>query len=207
MAKGTKTPYTPTYPDKYKGNYPIISKSSWELEYMHYCDYNPDVLEWSYEPVKIPYPDPTKMNKTQSLYIPDFLVTFIDQSRKVVTKLVEIKPLHEANQGFARNSMDAVLKMKNDAKWASANAWAMRRGIDFITLTEADMFSGHENRKPRQNPVRPAVPLQIKNLKPKFPGNKLKLSKKLRGSRKIKSSLGKISKTSRVSKITRAKKI
>ena len=108
MARGTKTQFKPQNPEKYNGTYPIIARSSWELEFMNYCDMHPDVLQWSSEPVKIPYSNPVKDHKSQSIYIPDFLVTFLTKDKQTVTKLIEIKPLHEADQGYARNTMDTV---------------------------------------------------------------------------------------------------
>jgi len=195
MARGIRTKFTPQNPEKYNGLFPIVAKSSWELEFMRYCDNHPDVLQWSYEPVKIPYNNPTKANKTQSLYLPDFLVTFVQKGGQTITKLIEIKPLHEADQGFARNSNDAVAKMQNDAKWAAAQAWAMRRGIDFTIMTEADLFAGGANKKPRQNPIRAAIPATVKDLKPKV--------YKKRGGSKLAKTMGKSSKrpTSRLSKV------
>ena len=62
--------------------------------------------------------------------------------------------------------------MKNDAKWGAAQAWAMRRGIEFLVMTEAELFAGHANRKPRQNPVRQAIPGQVKQLKARAPNKK-----------------------------------
>lgn len=59
-------------------------KSSWELEYMKWCENNEDVLLYEYEPFSIEY---YHMNNLRH-YIPDFLVCFNDGSRK----LVEIKP-------------------------------------------------------------------------------------------------------------------
>lgn len=185
MARGIRTKFTPTNPEKYNGLYPLVAKSSWELEFMRYCDNHPDVLQWSYEPVKIPYNNPVKANKTQSIYIPDFLVTFIQKGGGTVTKLIEIKPLHEADQGFVRNSNDSVTKMQNDAKWAMAQAWAMRRGIEFVVMTEADLFAGGANKKSRSNPVRAAIPATVKDLKPKVykkRGRKSKLSKTMKSS-------------------------
>ncbi len=205
-----KVKFDPQYPEKYAGMYPIVAKSSWELEFMNYCDQHPDVLEWSYEPVKIPYSDPTKTKTSQSIYIPDFLVTFIRKGGGNSTKLIEVKPLHEADQGFARSNRDAMIKMKNDAKWAAAQAWAMRRGVDFMVMTEADMFSGHENRQPRQNPVRPAVPAQVKNNKASKQKHAPKLAKGFKSTkaRRVsplsKSTAGKVRKSSRVSKVRKA---
>ncbi len=166
MVRPTKSIYKPVFPEKYVGEYPIISRSSWEKEFMSYCDHHPDVVEWASEPVKIPYKDPTR-ERHQSLYVPDFLITVVGKDKNVRRKLIEIKPMSEALTEHAKTTKDAVVKMKNDAKWASAQAWCMRRGIEFQVLHEGDMFHGHANRAPRKNPIRPVIPAQVKNLKPK----------------------------------------
>lgn len=209
MSRGIRTQFTPTNPEKYDGLFPIVAKSSWELEFMRYCDNHPDVLKWAYEPIKIPYNNPTKANKTQSIYLPDFLLTLIQKGGSTVTKLIEIKPLHEADQGFVRNSNDAVTKMQNDAKWAAAQAWAMRRGITFEVMTEADLFAGGANKKPRVNPVRAAIPATVKDLKPKVykkRGPKSKLG--ATGLKRKSSRLSKVrtSKSPKVGKSTKARR-
>lgn len=209
MARGIRTKFTPTNPEKYDGLLPIVAKSSWELEFMRYCDNHPDVLKWAYEPIKIPYNNPIKANKTQSIYLPDFLITVIQKSGATVTKLIEIKPLHEADQGFVRNSNDSVTKMQNDAKWAAASAWAMRRGIEFDVMTEADLFAGGANKKPRVNPVRAALPATVKDLKPKVykkRGRKSKLGASSRTGKPSRLSKVRTSKSSKVSKSTKARK-
>lgn len=154
--RGIKSLFSPTNPSKYTGSFPIIAKSSWEAEFMKYCDNHPGVLSWAYEPINIPYENPlsaSKKNK-QSIYKPDFLVTYLGASGKESTKLIEIKPMHETYEAHARNNVDALIRIKNEAKWGAAHQWAMRRGIDFIFMTEADMFNNHANRKGRPHPIK-----------------------------------------------------
>jgi hypothetical protein len=153
MARSTNRGiYTPQFPQKYTGEYPIIYRSSWELEFMRYCDQHPDVMEWASEPQKIPYKNP--LNGKQTVYIPDFLVTYKDSGGGKNVKLIEIKPMHEAMEAHARSSQDVAIRTKNEAKWGAATQWAMRRGVDFIVLTEAELFSNHANRKGRAHPIK-----------------------------------------------------
>lgn len=164
--RGNKTIFTPQNPGKYVGDYPIISRSSWELEFMKYCDQHPDVMEWASEPHKIPYTNP--LNGKQTVYIPDFLVTYIGRGGgDPKTKLIEIKPLHEATESHARNSQDVAIRAKNEAKWGAATQWAGRRGIDFLVLTEAQLFNNHANRKGRQHPIKAIGKEQVKAPNPK----------------------------------------
>ena len=200
MSRPVKGIFTPQNKEKYTGTYPIIYRSSWEHEFMVYCDQHPDVVEWASEPVSIPYKDPTKdIKKNQSLYVPDFLVTVITKNKERRTKLIEIKPMAEALTEHARTTKDAVVKMKNDAKWGAAQAWAMRRGIEFQVMHEGDMFHGHANRAPRKNPIRPAIPHQVKKLKPKKPAS--------RGAGRALKSLSRKRKTISTSKAKKAAKV
>lgn len=161
MARSTnKGVFTPQFPSKYTGEYPIIYRSSWELEFMRYCDLHPGVMEWASEPVKIPYKNPLK--GTQTVYVPDFLVTYMKAGGGKSTKLIEIKPMHEAMEAHARNSQDVAIRTKNEAKWGAATQWAGRRGIDFLVLTEAELFSNHANRKGRRHPIKAVGKEQVK---------------------------------------------
>ena len=160
----TKGLFTPQFPQKYTGEYPIVYRSSWELEFMRYCDQHPGVMEWASEPVKIPYQNP--LNGKQTVYIPDFLVTYLKSGGNKSTKLIEIKPMHEAMESHARNSQDVAVRLKNEAKWGAATQWAGRRGIDFLVLTEGELFNNHANRKGRQNPIRAVGKEQLKAANP-----------------------------------------
>ncbi len=100
-----------------------------------------------YEPWRIPYRDP--VTGRQTIYIPDFLMSFQSPGGQIKTALIEIKPLHEALREHARNVKDAMQVDRNLAKWEAAIGWCQRRGnVEFVVLTEAEMFAGGENIKP-----------------------------------------------------------
>jgi hypothetical protein len=143
-------------------------------------------MEWASEPQKIPYKNP--LNGKQTVYVPDFLVTYMKAGGGKSVKLIEIKPMHEAMEAHARNSQDVVLRKKNEAKWGAATQWAMRRGIDFLVLTESELFSNHANRKGRRHPIKAVGKEQVKAPNPS-------------GARKVKkqsaSNLGTASRTAR----------
>lgn len=137
---------------------------------MNYCDNHPDVLEWASEPHKIPYKNPLKAEgKNQTVYVPDFLVTYLTKDGRKSIKLIEIKPMHEATAAHARTNKDAMERMRNEAKWGAATQWADRRGIDFLVLTEAELYSNHANRKGRRHPIKARAPEQVKATSPKGP--------------------------------------
>ncbi len=139
-----RTTYIPINPRKYSGSYPITLKSSWEENFARvYCDLNPAVIDWAYEIWRIPYRDP--VTGRQTIYIPDFLMSF-QSNGQIKTALVEIKPLHETLYEHTRNAKDAAQVARNLAKWEAAISWCQRRGnIEFVVLTEAEMFPGGQN--------------------------------------------------------------
>ena len=200
--------FNPEHPEKYKGDLPIEVRSSWELDFARYCDLHPDVLQWSYEPHQIPYHDP--ISNRQKIYIPDFLVTFMNRGGEPSTKLIEIKPQKEAVTEHARNNKDALLTLKNDSKWTAAMSWAQRRGIDFIVMTEVEMYTGGANMRPRQRPLRPEKILaQVKKADPKKPRRIAKANQKKKdplkgGIRSRVKRAGTISKVGRVGKSRRS---
>jgi hypothetical protein len=201
--------FTPQFKEKYTGTYPIIYRSSWELQFMQYCDQVPGVMEWASEPMKIPYQNP--LTGKQTVYIPDFLVTYMRTGGATSTKLIEIKPMHEAFEEHARTSADVMTRAKNEAKWGAATQWASRRGIDFIVLTEAELFNNHANRKGRASSIKGVGKMQIKT---PTPGKTAKVTKQRAtntstGTRSTRSSIKNrvSSKVGRVSRAGRTKKI
>jgi len=58
--KYTQGIYVPKYKSKYKGDINnIVYRSSYELQFMNYCDSNSTILEWSSEETIVPYIKPT----------------------------------------------------------------------------------------------------------------------------------------------------
>jgi TnsA endonuclease N terminal len=131
--------FTPSHPEKYMGEGTILSRSSWEWEFMTYCDNHPDIIRWASEPIRIPFFNPIK-NK-QSIYVPDFLIALMDVGGNEIIKLVEIKPIKEQHSEYAKNKYDAMSQVVNRAKWGAAIEWCMRRNIEFITINETDLFT------------------------------------------------------------------
>jgi hypothetical protein len=160
MAK--RRPYTPTNQLKYSGRHPIVLKSSWEEVFAStYCDNNPSCIDWSYEPWRIPYRDP--VSGRQTIYIPDFLMSFKGNNGQIRCALVEIKPAHQALQEHARNLADSAHVARNLAKWEAARAWCERRGnVNFVVLTEKELFPGGQNIKPRKRKIKPYAARRVK---------------------------------------------
>jgi hypothetical protein len=120
-----KGKYIPKNPEKYTGNIKqIIYRSSWERLFMVYCDKKENILEWSSEEVKIPYMHEGK-NRT---YYPDFWVLMLNKNDNYVEKLVEIKPHHQR-----------TMKV-NKAKWSAATKYCQDNKMEFLVMTEKELF-------------------------------------------------------------------
>jgi hypothetical protein len=144
--KFSKDFYKIKNPEKYVGSKTPMYRSSWEMTFMLFCDNNPSIQEWSSEPVKIPYRDP--LTGKQTVYVPDFLISYVDKNMKKHVELVEIKPANQMLQEkVGKNPYNQAQWIKNQAKWASANEWCKRQNIKFRIINENDIF--HNVRKKR----------------------------------------------------------
>jgi hypothetical protein len=138
MAKYANGKFTVKNPEKYMGKRNPTYRSSWEFAFMNFCDNNPAVLNWTSESVKIPYFNP--VSGKQTIYVPDFLVVYVDANQKQHTELVEVKPSTEATMESARNYRDKLMVAINMAKWAAADSWCRANNIRFRVITEFDIF-------------------------------------------------------------------
>jgi hypothetical protein len=136
--------YRVSYPKKYKGDLKeIVYRSSWELKFMKWCDFNKNILEWGSETTIIPYRSPvdSKIHR----YFVDFYIKVKSKDGKVGKYLVEIKP-----EKFTKPPAIPKKKTKrfiqevftygtNQAKWKQANEYCLDRGWEFLVLTEKDL--------------------------------------------------------------------
>ena len=142
--KFSKGAYKLKYPEKYVGSTTPIFRSSWEVAVMRMCDENPSIQEWASEPVKIPYRDP--LTGKQSVYVPDFLVTFVDRNQQKHAELWEVKPANQQIlEKVGKNPYNQAQFVKNQAKWAAASIWCRNQGIKFRILNEHDIFHNGRN--------------------------------------------------------------
>ena len=128
-----------TRPEKYVGLKSPMYRSSWEFQFMRFCDTNVSVQKWASEAVKIPYRDP--LTGKQTVYVPDFFIQYVDKTGKMSVELIEIKPAsQQILERVGKNKYNQAQFIKNQAKWASANAWCKQQGIRFRVLNENDLF-------------------------------------------------------------------
>ena len=138
MSKFAQGKYQIKNPEKYMGKRLPSYRSSWEFTFMSFCDNNPAVLNWVSEGVKIPYFNP--VSGKQTIYVPDFLVVYVDANQRKHTELVEIKPSKETTMESARSYRDKLSVAINMAKWAAADSWARANNMRFRVVTEYDIF-------------------------------------------------------------------
>jgi hypothetical protein len=146
MRNTARGKYVPKNPEKYQGLGDPTYRSSWELTFMMFCDNNPAVEHWASESVKIPYRDPLTGKNT--VYVPDFLIVYLDRNQKKHAELIEIKPNNQAAlEAVGKNKLNQAQYIRNLAKWEAATAWCKKYGIQFRVISERDIF--HNGSKKR----------------------------------------------------------
>lgn len=142
--------------EKYIGSYNWVSKtitkenpkykSSWEERVMTFLDNNKKVIKWGYEIINIPY----FMNGKTHKYFLDFYVEVYDKNNIVKKYLLEVKPFkavkipkkprNNNTKAMRRYLYERRQYVQNSNKWNSANAFCIRKGLQFIVLTERQIL-------------------------------------------------------------------
>jgi hypothetical protein len=135
--------YTVKNKEKYAGKGKPRYRSGWELTFMMFLDNNEHVLQWASESISIPYRNP--LTGKQSMYIPDFFVTYRGRNNTVTAELIEIKPKKQSLIESKANDRDRAIVAVNYAKWDSATKWARRNGVTFRVINEDMIF--HQGSK------------------------------------------------------------
>ena len=133
--------YTPTKPQKYRGDSQnIVYRSVWERKFMVYCDNSTSIIEWGSEEIIIPYLSPKdgRMHR----YFPDFYIK-VKQADGAIKKMVievkpkvQCKPPKEPKRRTRRWMNEVITYGVNDAKWRYATKWCADNGMEFKILTE-----------------------------------------------------------------------
>lgn len=143
MAKYATGKYQIINAEKYVGRKSPTYRSSWEISFMQFCDNNPSVLQWASEPFMIPYRNPLTGKNT--VYIPDFMIVYIDANQQKHAEVIEVKPLKETTLESAKSVRDKAAVILNMAKWAAARAFCQNNGMKFRIVTEHDLY--HQGKK------------------------------------------------------------
>lgn len=146
--KSYKGKYTPINPHKYVGDSNnIVFRSLWERKLMVHCDNNPAVLKWNSEEVVIPYW--SSVDKKMRRYFTDFMVKMKKRDGTTSIVLIEVKPYKQTIPPVApkRNTHKTKMRyleesmtyQRNQDKWAAAQEWCEKKGIEFKIMTEYEL--------------------------------------------------------------------
>lgn len=124
--------------DKYIGNKEPIYRSGWESRVMIMLDTNPHILRWGSEVLKIPYRHPLTGKST--VYVPDFLINYLDKTNTLRAEILEIKPYGQTILTEKTSQYDKMAIMVNHAKWQQARVFCQQYGLHFRILTERELF-------------------------------------------------------------------
>lgn len=138
MKKWAQGFYEVINPDKYVGHGRPKYRSGWEHSFMRFCDMNEHILQWASESISIPYRNP--ITGKQTVYVPDFLITYRTKNNTVKAELIEIKPKKQSVIESKMSNRERAVVAINYAKWAAAQKWCQRNGLTFRVITENDMF-------------------------------------------------------------------
>lgn len=140
MAKYANGKYQILNPDKYVGRKQPTYRSSWEHTFMRFCDNNPAIIQWASEPFMVPYRNP--FNGKNTIYVPDFMMVYVDANGQKHAEVVEVKPRKEVTLENARSPRDRAAAVLNAAKWTAARAWCHQYNLKFRIVTEEDIYTG-----------------------------------------------------------------
>jgi hypothetical protein len=139
MSKYAQGKYQVQNPTKYVGNKQPTYRSSWEFVFMQFLDNNPSVLQWASEAVHVNYRNPLTGKNT--IYVPDFLMVYVDSNGKQHAEVIEVKPTKETSLQEAGKSPRAqAAAILNMAKWEAARQWCRAKGLTFRVVTENQIF-------------------------------------------------------------------
>ena len=144
MSRWARGKFQLNNPAKYVGNHHPTYRSSWEWQFMKFCDQDPRIMKWASEAIKIPYKDP--FTGRQTIYVPDFFIQYADKNGKIQVELIEVKPENQTiKEKLGRSRHNQASWIVNQAKWEAARAWCKQQGIIFRVVSEHDIF--HTGRK------------------------------------------------------------
>ena len=110
---------------------------------MMFLDSNDNIVQWASESITIPYRNP--ITGKQSMYVPDFFVTYRGRDNTTRAELIEIKPKKQSLIESKMSDRDRAIVAVNYAKWASAQKWCKRNGLTFRVINEDQIF--HQGSK------------------------------------------------------------
>ena len=144
MGKYAQGKFQVQNPNKYIGKGDPTYRSSWEFAFMQFCDNNPAVVQWASEAIHINYRNPFTGKNT--IYVPDFLIIYIDKNGKRHGEVIEVKPSKETTMEAAKTQRDKAAVALNMFKWEAARKFCAAQGLNFRIVNEQDIFHGAKKR-------------------------------------------------------------
>lgn len=139
MSKYANGKFQMRNPGKYVGNKTPTYRSSWEFVFMQFCDNNPAIIQWASEAIHVNYRNP--LTNKNTIYVPDFLIVYVDKNGRQHAEVIEVKPTKETTLEAAGKSVRAqAAALVNMAKWEAARAWCKNQGLTFRVVTEQEIF-------------------------------------------------------------------
>jgi hypothetical protein len=138
MSKFAQGAYEVKNKEKYVGKGIPRYRSGWELAFMRFLDNNDSILQWASESISIPYRNP--ITGKQSIYVPDFLITYRNRNNQMIAEVIEIKPKKQSVVESKMKANERATVAVNYAKWDAATKWCKKQGLLFRVITEDDMF-------------------------------------------------------------------
>ena len=138
MSKFAQGAYVVKNKQKYVGRGTPRYRSGWEHAFMRFLDNNDNILQWASESISIPYRNP--ITGKQSIYVPDFLITYKNRNNQMIAEVIEIKPKKQSVVESKMKANERAVVAVNYAKWDQAVKWCKKQGLIFRVITEDDMF-------------------------------------------------------------------
>ena len=137
--------FIPLNPKKYAGDISnIVYRSSWELRTFQWADLNDSVIQWSSEETIIPYVCQTD-NRLHRYFV-DMKIKIKGIDGTIKDYVVEIKPYAQTmppkfpGKQTKRYLQEVETFIKNQSKWKAAKEYAKERNMQFVILTEKELF-------------------------------------------------------------------
>jgi hypothetical protein len=138
MSKFAQGAYVVKNKEKYVGKGTPRYRSGWEHAFMRFLDNNDHILQWASESISIPYRNP--ITGKQSIYVPDFLITYRNRNNQMIAEVIEIKPKKQSIVESKMKANERAVVAVNYAKWDSATKWCQKQGLIFRVITEDDLW-------------------------------------------------------------------
>ena len=109
---------------------------------MKWLDEHPQVIWWGSEELPIPYISP--VDKKKHKYFPDFIAKMKLKDGKVMTYIIEVKPLAQTKMPTQKKKTRKYIQEMatyavNQEKWRAADIFCQEHGWKFLVVTEKEL--------------------------------------------------------------------